>query len=344
MSIATPSTQSLSPQFLSATRQFAESLERLALAEPRAVMDAAAADSLPLEHSEELARLEAAVAQFTRAGLALPAEQVAEARSVAQAALHPFVLQAPFVRRAYEKPLGYPGDYGMVRYILENPFQGDSAYAQLLNWFFLRYDVAQGHRNRISILERKLHQLADRAQADGMVYRVLTIGCGPAEETYRVLRDHPSAHLLDVTLLDFNRETLDWALTRIESLQAGRPLKAAVAGVEESVFTLAKKRPSELTPEYDFVVCAGLFDYLSDRLCSRVMEYGLNVLNPGGLLLVTNVSQVLSAEFMSLVMEWELIYRTKDELAALLPKGSNIAHRVELDSTGTNVVAELRKA
>jgi extracellular factor (EF) 3-hydroxypalmitic acid methyl ester biosynthesis protein len=40
---------------------------------------------------------------------------------------------------------------------------------------------------------------------------------------------------------------------------------------------------------YDFVYCAGLFDYLSDRICRRLLEVFYDLLAPGGLLVATNV-------------------------------------------------------
>lgn len=333
-----------SAALLSATNEFAHALAQLKAAEPRAALSDPLAQRAMLEtHASLLHAVAERTADFIRVAHTLSDQERLAARQPVQALLHPLLLDSPFVRRSYEKPLGYAGDYQMVRYILEDSFQGSSAYAQLINHFFLQHDVAAGHRNRIVMLERRLRAVADRAYAEGRTVRVLTIGCGPAEETYRFIRDYEHPEVVEFVLLDFSRETLDWAANRIEQLQEGRALKSKVSTVEDSVYNLAKKRLDEVQPEYDLVICAGLFDYLTNRFCGRVMEYGVRALRPQGTLLVTNVSNCLSAHFMSIVMEWELIYRTAGELEALLPRGARLVHNVEVDSTGTNVVAEVFK-
>lgn len=59
-------------------------------------------------------------------------------RSYAQAALHPLLLRAPFIFRAFTKPLGYAGDYEMVNQMLTDPRQGPSTYFQIVNAGFLK--------------------------------------------------------------------------------------------------------------------------------------------------------------------------------------------------------------
>lgn len=281
---------------------------------------------------------------FTRAGLALHPAALAALRDEVQARLHPLILVSPFARRCFEKPLGYAGDYVMVRHILGDPFQGDSAYAQLVNFALVQADVAQGHRNRIRILEALLGRYADSAFAAGRVARGLTIGCGPAEETWRFIRDDAHAASLALDLLDFDAETLDWTAGRLADIckQTGRT--PALRYLHESVYELAKKKSATIVPGYDLVICAGLFDYLTDAFCKRVIEFGARSLLPGGTLLVTNVSRSDASFGLSEVLEWDLIYRTAAQLESLLPQWEGFTSRVYIDETGTNAVAELVRA
>jgi extracellular factor (EF) 3-hydroxypalmitic acid methyl ester biosynthesis protein len=62
--------------------------------------------------------------------------------------------------------------------------------------------------------------------------------------------------------------------------------------------------------KYDFVYCSGLFDYLSDRICAKLIQLFFSMLRKGGKVLVTNMhSSVKDNCFMELVTEWHLIYR-----------------------------------
>jgi len=90
-----------------------------------------------------------------QAGLVEP-EHAASHRRHAQKALHPLLLQSPFVLRAFTKPLGYAGDYELVNQIVGDPRQGIGTYSQFVNVMFLQSSLAEAHRARIAILVERL--------------------------------------------------------------------------------------------------------------------------------------------------------------------------------------------
>jgi len=96
---------------------------------------------------------------------------------------------------------------------------------------------------------------------------------------------------------------------------------------------------------YDVVYCAGLFDYLSDRICKRLLEIFYEMLAPGGLLVATNVDASNPDRLkMEYLLDWHLIYRTGEELKALAPKESFPDNcRVVSDVTGVNAFLEVNK-
>ena len=281
--------------------------------------------------------------------LEVEASQIAEAllpahRSFAQTALHPLLLRAPFVFRTYTKPLGYAGDYQMVNQILDEPRQGPSTYFQMINVAFLQNVLAEAHRNRIDILVGFLRRMADAARLSGKTFRILNIGCGPAVEIQRFLQTYPSPELLSFELVDFSEETLAWTRNKLTSIveETGKPV--TINYVQDSVQHLLKRRiepATENAREFDAVYCAGLFDYLSDKVCSRLMVHFATRINQGGMLLVTNVHSNTSTRFfMEHLLEWYLIYRDADILKPLLPAQSS-AHNIYVDATGMNIFAEV---
>lgn len=244
-----------------------------------------AKQALLMGNAENLRAVQHSMDVFTRAGLALPPGAAEAQRTGVQAILHSLLMQSPFARRAFEKPLGYAGDYVMVRHIVGEPFAGETAFAQLVNYVLVQADVAAGHRNRIDVLESLLAKHARRGAALGRKVKVLTIGCGPAEETFRVIHSCPEAGSLDITLLDFSEETLDWTKERLASAVQASGRTPTLRYTLESVYNLAKQNPNQVEPAFDVVICAGLFDYLTDRFCKRVIEYGQRSLLPGGSLM-----------------------------------------------------------
>lgn len=264
-------------------------------------------------------------------------------RSFAQAALHPLLLRAPFVFRTYTKPLGYAGDYQMVNQILDNPRQGPSTYFQMVNAACLQNILAVAHRNRIDILVDFLKRMADAAQIAGKTLRIMNVGCGPAIEIQRFLQSYPHPEVLSFELVDFSEETLAWTREKLSSIvaQIGKPV--VINYVHDSVHKLLKRRidpASESAREFDAVYCAGLFDYLSDKVCSRLTAHFAARTCHGGKILVTNVHSNNSTKFfMEHLLEWYLIYRDEASFYPLLPAQST-ARKIYVDATGMNIFAE----
>ncbi|MDO8906404.1 bifunctional 2-polyprenyl-6-hydroxyphenol methylase/3-demethylubiquinol 3-O-methyltransferase UbiG [Hydrogenophaga sp.] len=269
-------------------------------------------------------------------------------RAFAQAAIHPLVLRAPFVYRTFAKPLGYAGDYQMVNQILGDPREGPSTYFELVNYMFLQAGVAQAHRNRVDILQHRLQEKLAQARQAGRPLRVLNVGCGPAAELQRLVAGATDIEHLEVVLMDFSQETLQYARQRLEDVArvAGhRPPRLELR--HESVHQLLKRsaRDEAVAPmqQFDFIYCAGLFDYLADKACARLIGYFEGRLRPGGSLLVTNVHSFNpERHWMEHFMEWYLIYRDEEGIRRLFPNSLSTVHTYT-DSTNINLFAEVVK-
>ena len=265
-------------------------------------------------------------------------------RAFAQAALHPLILRAPFVYRTYTKPLGYAGDYQMVNQIMDDPRQGPSTYFQIVNVAFLATAVAKAHRNRIDILVSFLTRMADKARERGRPFRILNVGCGPAIEVQRFIANYVNPEWLHFELLDFSEEALAWSSERLNNLNETLGNRAVFHFQRDSVHQLIKRRlpiDSEEGREFDAVYCAGLFDYLSDKVCAKLMQHFASRIVHGGSMLVTNVHlNNPEKSTMEHVLEWYLIYRDQTKMSSLLPSGLR-EQTLSVDETGVNVFAEV---
>ena len=222
----------------------------------------------------------------------VPADDVGLHKSFAQRELHPLVLCSPFIHRTFSKPLGYAGDYMMVNMILRDPFEGPNSYARVVNHIPLRSATAKAHRNRIARLHQMLKDETARVQREGRIPRILNMGCGPAAEVQRFLADPGTRPPMFLKLVDFNEETLQYAQEQIRPLIEGKTRNIDVRFEQRSVHELLKGAARRMGPQradYDVVYCAGLFDYLGDRICARLLQLFSQWTLPGGLVLVTNV-------------------------------------------------------
>jgi extracellular factor (EF) 3-hydroxypalmitic acid methyl ester biosynthesis protein len=276
-------------------------------------------------------------------------EEIPSHKSYVRRELHPIVLCSPFLYRTYTKPLGYAGDYEMVNMMLRDPYEGASSFAKILNYAMLNTEPVVAHRNRIDYLVDTLDREATRRFGRGKA-RAFNLGCGPAEEVLRFLREHDSSDLIEFDLLDFNPETLEYTRERLDKARVSMSRSTHMRFIPRSVHQILKAaaQPGG-DPElqnYDVVYCAGLFDYLSQRVGKRLVEFFCSIAKPGGVVIVTNVADTNPRKaWMEYLMEWNLIYRSKEDMLDLVPAGLPVKRvDVKVDTTGVNLFLEIELA
>jgi extracellular factor (EF) 3-hydroxypalmitic acid methyl ester biosynthesis protein len=258
-------------------------------------------------------------------------------------------MPAPFAYRTFHKPLGYAGDHEMINMIARDGFEGDSLFAKVINRWFIYRPPAIAHRNRLAYLAQKLVDEGARAARSGRRARIFNLGCGPAWEIQLFLATHDLSSNTDFLLLDFNEAALECVRAAVAEVGQQHNRHAEFKFVKKSVHQILKEgaKATEATNRnnYDLVYCAGLFDYLSDQVCRRLMNIMYDQVAPGGLLIVTNVEPANpSRHGMAHLLDWHLNYRRADDLAALKPDSASAeAARIYADDTGVNVFLEVRK-
>lgn len=282
--------------------------------------------------------------QFEELANEIPEEALALHRAFAQQNMHPLLMRSPFIHRTFTKPLGYAGDYEMVNQIISEPRQGPSAYFQMINTVFLNNAVSQAHRNRIDILKNKLIELSHN-KIPGKKIKVLNVACGPAIEIQKFFKDHSDISNYEFTLLDFSDATLAYTKDKLSTILHNEKKITTISYVQESVHNLLKRKSKRIDNEsigddYDFIYCAGLFDYLSDKVCTRLLDYFNDRLNSQGTILVTNVhTDNPEKNVMEHFLEWHLIYRNEKTFLEILP-ANRTNTQIYKDATGINIFAE----
>jgi len=287
---------------------------------------------------------------FEQRAKEIPEEEVISHKSFARRQLHPLMLVSPFVHRTFTKPLGYAGDYEMVNMIAREPLEGPTTYAKILNALILRSDGAQAHRNRIDRLQVYLHNEADRVTKTDRPLRVLNIGCGPAQELQRFIRNDPLSDRCEFHLMDFNEETLAHTRRKLAEVAFESKRNPNIIYHHKSINELLKEATrsalgKETSPfvTADLIYCAGLFDYLNDRICCRLLQLFYTWVSDNGLVVATNVTPLNSVRyFLDHLLEWYLIYRGPDDMSVIAPPGTG-EQTIGCDATGVNVFLEIRK-
>lgn len=324
--------------YLEATKQFLDAEERTLV-----VLDLHTRQERLAQYLDESvpvvrARMEAASEELGRIVAPLPAEQHPACRAFVRKHLLPLLVESPLLRRTYEKPLGYAGDYEMMNMLYRSHAEGESLFAKTINVFGARTHAAQANINRIAYIG-ELIRSAISASPHRRV-RVASVGCGPAREIFALLERSPElGPRLDVSLIDQEDHAITYCERTLGPLAARTDARLHL--IRESIRRLLMNRQlSAALGRCDLIYSAGLFDYLSLRSFQALLHTLYGALTPGGVLAVGNVaSHNPTRWFMEYCLDWFLIHRSGEELLGL---GSQLRPRpsklwIDSEQLGVNL-------
>lgn len=324
--------------YLEVTRDFLCAEENSIRAEDSLTRDEALAEYLHAAAPAFVARMNHASESLARLVGGFGEDEHAEHRAYCRAHLAPLLASSPFMRRAYEKPLGYAGDFEMMNMLYREHAEGEGMFGKLLNLYATQEIAARANINRISYLVEKI-RAAIRATR-GRRLRVASIGCGPAREIMSLLEEQPVlGGALDVMLLDQEERTIAHCERTLVPL--AKRTGARIQLIRESIRRLLTgHRLSSALGEQDLIYSAGLFDYLNERSFRSLLSSLHGALVKGGLLVVGNVAaHNPSRHAMEYFSDWFLIHRSEAELremtSHLLPTPAG--YRVEAEPLGVNL-------
>ncbi|MET0401893.1 MAG: class I SAM-dependent methyltransferase [Cystobacter sp.] len=216
------------------------------------------------------------------------------------------------LRRCWEKPRGYAGDYLMMEALYRREPEGGTPLEVWMDSWALERPGFQAVRNRRDLLASMLREEHARGAR-----RMMNVASGSAPELVAVARE---ISFDSVTLLDQDQGALDAALghfNRVGALPATR--HQALRLWCGSVLELLRNR-SDLPPaSQDFIYSIGLFDYLTERFARRLTTKIWDGLAPGGLLVIGNFNADNPMHlFTESALDWYLIYRNPEEMLRLV--------------------------
>ena len=233
-----------------------------------------------------------------------------EVRALARShPLHALVQQDPYTRRATDKPRGYAGDAVMLDHVYRGlPPEDTSDVGRRVFACTTRSGMG------LSVLYRRvlLRSLIDDVVASVEGGRILSVASGHCRELGGSGVQNP-AFRGEFVALDQDGQSCEL----VAAEQAGHRVRVLHQGVRD----LMMRSPSgggETLGRFDLIYSAGLYDYLPEPMARRLTQRLLDLLAPGGRLLIANFVPGGSGRgYMELFMDWTLIVRDAAELQAL---------------------------
>lgn len=258
-----------------------------------------------------------------------------EARLMTEALVTAYMVEAPALRRAFTKPLGYPGDYALMQYYYDNGFEGDSAFGLALHKIGNAHPLAVGVRTRSQWVAEHIRERAAQ-QTSATPLHVLSLGCGVGAEVAMVQSSTAGPSVpIEWLLIDQEDEALAVAYRNARALPLRESSRVRCVNVSFSAL-LGGEVASTGWGRQDVIFAMGLFDYLPRRSASRLLDGLYSLLRPGGSVVIGNAAAG-NAHFWApeLALRWSLLYRDEEEMGALtrtLPASARV--RLEGEPAG----------
>jgi len=256
------------------------------------------------------------------------------------------------MRRAYEKPQGYAGDYRMMELGQSDVLEGETLYHRFLHFLSQQFSLGQ----TIQARAWNAQDAAAETIALDRPVRILCLASGPGVELRRLIRDTPEfKHRVEILLVDQDEDSLRSCLDQLNRVCGERgdnppvefhclhfSLRQMIAPKRGAEQELVKTVLSGV----DLVYSMGLFDYLLQPLARRTVSTLYKLLNPGGRLFIGNLMRVPDSTWiMEYGVAWNLVYRTEEEMidlgSEITPSPASVS--VERDKTGHCLFFDARR-
>lgn len=246
-----------------------------------------------------------------------------------QRSLDGLLLQAPLLSRARKKPLGYPGDMQVMRYLYGAGFDGATLFSKALNYANWFAPGAEMVRTRKDLMRERLLERVKRLRA-GEVLRVASVAAGPAQEVFEMLTALEEFEgEIEFVLFDQEPSALQFAHRRMTQLIEARWARRVRVKYMHDTIKRFLKDPQMFAPHgpFEVVICAGLFDYLDLRQSTLLGRSLYSAVSSGGTVYMGNiVPDHPSKWMMHFHMDWYLKYKSREQMMSFAADGAPGAH------------------
>lgn len=225
-----------------------------------------------------------------------------------------------------------PGSWQALKLIYEQPTEKPYTISWMIDRLGFINTNCQSVRNRLAIVSSVLKQLLDK----DIIKKALLIACGSA--------DSLNTAFLQSTLSNKRINLVDScedAILFLNKSFIGTNIMIENYTIEDYLVTNPKEEM------FDLIELVGLLEYLDDKKIKEYFSKIFDILQPGGYFITSSISYNLSTTpviFSENVINWKMIYRTKEQLAKLTKDAGFDDFEIITEPLGIHNIVVARKS
>jgi len=225
-----------------------------------------------------------------------------------------WVYKSVIVKRAFEKPRGYPGDYKMLEIVYDNKPMSEG-FGLYFDNYFLKNPYSVAVRIRKDRLREMLRNYINETKLNKI--DILNIACGSCRELLELFPEIKTKSPIAFTCLDWDEKALSFSK---KVLSKNTPPHIKFNFVREDIMNMLKaKSPQQSYGTYNLIYSIGLIDYLPDRVLKKLIQVLYKLLHKNGKLILTHKNR--EKTFPPLppdwFCDWKFVSRSKEEVIKL---------------------------
>ncbi len=226
-----------------------------------------------------------------------------------------FAYKSLIVKRAFEKPRGYPGDYKMIEDVYDN-----QPYSEGIGRYYDKYFLSNPYAVAVRLRKDRLREMIIEyiaANTSEPSLKILNLACGSCREVAELIPRLKYKNSLIFTCIDWDQEALDFSKGKFQNLAPNIKVEL----LQKDLFTMIKdKEKAKGFDRQNLIYSIGLIDYLPDRVLKRWLQFFWQLLPQGGKFIVAlkNKEKTFPPLPPGWFCDWKFVLRTKNELIDLL--------------------------
>lgn len=239
-----------------------------------------------------------------------------ELRGLFRSAIGKYLYESKILKRFYEKPRGYPGDYLMFEMIYDN-----QPISKKLGHYFDKYTLAhimvQSVRNRKEMMKQLLTAYINENNKQSV--EILNIACGSCREIKELLYETTFNKNVKYIFLDQDKEALSFANKSLPHSNTLVEMSFLQNDILGTLGWKTEKRMPEMKKK-DIIYSMGVVDYFGDNIFERFIKHFYQFLNPGGRLIIAVCGSRNLQNYVALrwFCEWNFFTREEKNMERII--------------------------